>query len=65
MLRQVVEDRPILTVHGVVRWRSIDLLHWLWDEFRVAVLKQPLRRELRTTNCLRPRQCYLYRAATP
>lgn len=45
-LRQVVEDGPIPAVHGVVRWRIIDLLQWLWDEFRVSVSKQTLSREL-------------------
>jgi hypothetical protein len=43
----VVEDGPIPAVHGVVRWRIIDLCQWLWDEFEVAVSKQTLGRELR------------------
>jgi hypothetical protein len=34
-------------VHGVVRWRIVDLCQWLWDEFRVSVSKQTLGRELR------------------
>jgi transposase len=46
-LRQVVEAVPIPAVHGVVRWRIADLLHWLWDEFHVSVSKQTLSRELR------------------
>lgn len=46
-LRQVVEDGPIPAVHGVVRWRIADLLHWLWNEFHVSVSKQTLSRELR------------------
>jgi transposase len=28
-LRQVVEDGPIPALHGVVRWRLIDLAQWL------------------------------------
>ena len=34
-------------IHGVVRWRLVDLCQWLWEEFRVAVAKQTLSRELR------------------
>ena len=34
-------------IHGVVRWRVIDLVQWLSDEFQVAVSKQTLSRELR------------------
>jgi len=44
---QVVQAGPIPAVHGVVRWRIADLLHWLWEEFRVSVSKQTLSRELR------------------
>jgi hypothetical protein len=29
-----VEDGPILALHGVVRWRLIDLAQWLFEEFR-------------------------------
>jgi hypothetical protein len=34
-------------VHGVVRWRLIDLAHWLFEEFRISISKQTLSRELR------------------
>jgi putative transposase len=47
-LAEAVERGPIPAVHGVVRWRIIDLCQWLWDEFRVGVSKQTLSRELRT-----------------
>jgi hypothetical protein len=47
-LRRIVEDGPIPTVHGVVRWRLIDLAQWVFEEFRVSISKQTLRRELRT-----------------
>jgi transposase len=47
-LVQAVESGPIPAVHGVVRWRVIDLCQWLWDEFRVRIAKQTLSRELRT-----------------
>jgi len=46
-LRQVVEDGPIPAVHGVVRWRLIDLAQWVFEEFRVSISKQTLSRELR------------------
>src|SRR5580692_12795151 len=45
-LRQVVEDGPIPALHGVVRWRLIDLAQWLFEEFRVSISKPTLRREL-------------------
>ena len=47
-LAGVIESGPIPAVHGVVRWRIVDLCQWLWDEFRVSVSKQTLGRELRT-----------------
>jgi transposase len=46
-LAAAIESGPIPAVHGVVRWRIIDLCQWLWDEFRVSVSKQTLGRELR------------------
>jgi putative transposase len=38
---------PIPAVHGVVRWRLIDLVQWIFEEFRITVAKQTLSRELR------------------
>ena len=46
-LVEAIESGPIPAVHGVVRWRIIDLCQWLWDEFQVRVAKQTLSRELR------------------
>ncbi len=46
-LRQIVEDGPIPSVHGVVRWRLIDLAQWVFEEFRISISKQTLSRELR------------------
>jgi transposase len=46
-LAGVIESGPIPAVHGVVRWRIIDLCQWLWEEFRVSVAEQTLGRELR------------------
>jgi transposase len=47
-LARIVEDGPIPAVHGVVRWRLVDLAQWVWEEFRVSISKQTLSRELRT-----------------
>lgn len=46
-LAGVIESGPIPAIHGVVRWRIIDLCQWVWDEFQVSVAKQTLSRELR------------------
>ena len=40
-------DGPIPAVHGVVRWRLVDLCQWMFEEFRVAVSTQTMSRELR------------------
>ncbi len=46
-LAAVIESGPIPAVHGVVRWRLIDLAQWIWEEFRITLAKQTLSRELR------------------
>src|SRR5271165_1238447 len=46
-LATAVEAGPIAAVHGVVRWRLIDLVQWVWDKFRVSTSPQTLSRELR------------------
>ena len=46
-LRAVIESGPIPAVHGVVRWRLIDLCQWLHDEFQVSIAKPTLSREVR------------------
>ena len=46
-LAAAIESGPIPAVHGVVRWRRIDLCQRLWEEFRVRVARQTLSRELR------------------
>jgi len=43
----IIESGPIPAVHGVVRWRIVDLCQWIFEEFRVVVSKQTLSRELR------------------
>ena len=44
---RMIESGPIPAVHGVVRWRLIDLAQWVFEEFRITVAKQTLSRELR------------------
>lgn len=46
-LVDMVEKGPVPFIHGVVRWRLIDLAQWLFEEFRISVSKQTLSRELR------------------
>jgi transposase len=43
----MIEAGPIPAVHGVVRWRLIDLAQWIFEEYRISVTKQILSRELR------------------
>lgn len=46
-LADMVEAGPNPEVHGVVRWRLVDLAQWLWDEFGVSVSRHVLGRELK------------------
>ena len=46
-LAAIIESGPTPAVHGVVRWRIVDLCYWLFEEFRVSVSKQTLSRQLR------------------
>jgi transposase len=47
-LARMIEDGPIPAVHGVVRWRLVDLMAWVWEEFRIVIAKQTLSRVLRS-----------------
>jgi transposase len=47
-IARMIESGPIPAVHGVVRWRLIDLAQWIFEEFRITIAKQTLSRELRT-----------------
>src|SRR5205085_2192421 len=49
-LQAIVDQGPIPAIHGVVRWRLVDLIQWLWAEFRITISKQTLSRELRAMN---------------
>ena len=46
-LVQAIEDGPVPAIHGVVRWRLIDLCQWLWETFQVSIAKPTLSREVR------------------
>ena len=46
-LAEVIESGPMPAVHGVVRWRLVDLAQWMWEEFRISVSVQTISRELR------------------
>jgi len=49
-LERVIEEGPIPSIHGVVRWRLVDLVQWVWEEFRITISAQTLSRELRALN---------------
>ena len=44
---RMIESGPLPAIHGVVRWRLIDLAQWIFEEFRITIAKQTLSRELR------------------
>lgn len=45
-LAELIEAGPIPAVHAVVRWRLIDLVQWVWDEFQITVSERTLGRVL-------------------
>jgi transposase len=46
-LARAVEEGPAPWRDGVVRWRLIDLVQWLWESFGVSVSETTVGRELR------------------
>ena len=46
-LAAIIESGPIPAVHGIARWRIVDLCQWIFEEFRVVLSRQTLSRELR------------------
>jgi transposase len=46
-LVQIVETGPIPAVHGVVRWRIVDLMAWVFEEFGISLSEATMSRELR------------------
>lgn len=45
-LAAVVERGPIPSIHGVVRWRLVDLMQWVWEEFVISLSEATMSREL-------------------
>src|SRR4028118_937098 len=46
-LERIIEEGPIPAIHGVVRWRLVDLVQWVWEEFGITISPQTLSRGLR------------------
>jgi transposase len=46
-LAQVIEDGPVPAIDGVVRWRLVDLVQWVFEKFAISISRQTLGRELR------------------
>ncbi|EHJ59883.1 putative transposase number 1 of insertion sequence NGRIS-2a [Novosphingobium pentaromativorans US6-1] len=46
-LVDIVERGTIPTIHAVVRWRLVDLVQWLHDEFSVSLDETNVSRELK------------------
>jgi transposase len=46
-LAAIIQSGPTPAIHGVVRWRLIDLCQWMWEEFRISIAKPTISRELR------------------
>jgi hypothetical protein len=44
---KMIEEGPTPAIHGVVRWRIVDLCQRVFEEFRIAVAEQTMSRELR------------------
>ena len=49
-LAAIVESGPIPAIHGVVRWRIVDLCQWAHLEFGVSLSEQTMSRELHAMN---------------
>lgn len=46
-LKEIVEAGPNPAIHGVVRWRLIDLVQWISDEFGVSLDETTVGRHLK------------------
>jgi transposase len=49
-LAAIVESGPVPAIHGVVRWRIVDLCQWAHLEFGVSLSEQTMSRELHAMN---------------
>jgi transposase len=48
-LAKIVEEGPIPTVHGAVRWRACDLIMRVHEEFAISVSDDTIYRALKTS----------------
>ena len=59
-LAAIVEAGPIPAIHGVVRWRLVDLRQWIWQEFAISLDESNVSRALKALDFVkisaRPRQ---------
>lgn len=46
-LVEIVEVGPTPAIHGVVRWRLVDLAHWVFENFGISISVQTLSSTLR------------------
>jgi transposase len=46
-LEDIVERGPIPAIHGVVRWRLIDLMQWVWEKFGISLSEPTMSREMK------------------
>ncbi len=46
-LARIVESGPIPAIHGVVRWRRIDLAQWIFEAYRISLDVSTVGRELK------------------
>ena len=46
-LAAIVGCGPIPAIHGVVRWRLVDLRRWIWQEFAISLDESTVSRELK------------------
>jgi transposase len=46
---RMIESGPIPAIHGVVRWRLIDLAQWIYEEFRIGASRDGLPQALGPT----------------
>jgi hypothetical protein len=45
---RLVDEGPIPTLHGVVRWRACDLIMWFYEEFTLSVSDDSIYRALKS-----------------
>ena len=46
-LADIVASGPIPAIHGVVRWRLVDLAQWIFEEFGLSLSETTVSRELK------------------